>query len=66
MLATDEDWLAMVHPEDVDVARHFTEMINLGQADEVSFEYLERTKTGSWIWIMCRGVRLIARPLAQL
>lgn len=53
--ATDEDWLAIVHPDDAAVARHYTEMSNIGQADEVSYEYRERTKTGQWIWIMCRG-----------
>ncbi len=55
MPETDEEWLATVHPDDVAAARHYTEMINTGQADEVSFEYRERGKSGHWIWIMCRG-----------
>jgi diguanylate cyclase (GGDEF)-like protein/PAS domain S-box-containing protein len=53
--ATDEEWLATVHPDDVATAWRHTEMINSGQADEVSFEYRERSGTGQWIWIMCRG-----------
>lgn len=53
--ASDDDWLAIVHPEDVAVARHHTDLINSGQADEVAFEYRERGKNGQWIWIMCRG-----------
>jgi diguanylate cyclase (GGDEF)-like protein len=52
---SDEDWFAIVHPDDVAVARHYTELINSGQADEVAFEYRERSKSGQWIWIMCRG-----------
>ncbi|MBI1170702.1 diguanylate cyclase [bacterium] len=58
--ATDEAWLALVHPDDVATAWRHTELINSGQADEVAFEYREKCKTGHWIWIMCRG-RAIAR-----
>lgn len=54
MPQTDEEWYETVHPEDRDVARHFTTLINEGRADQVSFEYRERTKAG-WVWIMCRG-----------
>lgn len=53
--ASDEEWLAMVHPDDAAVALRHTEMINSGRADEVAFEYRERSRTGQWIWIMCRG-----------
>ncbi len=53
--SSDEEWLATVHPDDVATAKHYTEMINSGQADEVAFEYRERGRNGQWIWIMCRG-----------
>lgn len=52
---TDEEWYATIHPEDVATAKRYTEMINTGQADEVSFEYRELLRSGQWIWIMCRG-----------
>jgi diguanylate cyclase (GGDEF)-like protein len=52
---SDEDWFAIVHPDDVASARYYTALINSGQAEEVSFEYRERGKSGGWIWIMCRG-----------
>ncbi|MGV8985370.1 MAG: diguanylate cyclase domain-containing protein [Cypionkella sp.] len=52
---SDEEWLALVHPDDLATAWHFTEMMNTGQADSVAFEYRERCQTGQWIWIMCRG-----------
>lgn len=61
--ATDEEWLATVHPDDTAAAERYTEMINSGQADEVSFEYRESGRNGQWIWIMCRG-RAIDRDSA--
>lgn len=55
MPQTDEAWYAMIHPDDVQVARHNTMLINEGCADEVAFEYRERKADGTWVWIMCRG-----------
>ena len=55
MAATDEEWFAILHPDDLANARRNTELINSGQADEVAFEYRERNKSGHWTWIMCRG-----------
>lgn len=52
---SDEEWYALVHPEDLAIARHYTTMINEGRADQVSFEYREKKPDGEWVWIMCRG-----------
>ncbi len=52
---TDEAWYEVVHPDDLEVARHYTTLINEGRADTVSFEYREKKPDGEWVWIMCRG-----------
>lgn len=53
--ASDEEWLSLLHPDDVATARHFSDMITAGTAKTVAYEYRERNPKGGWTWIMCRG-----------
>lgn len=53
--ATDQEWLAMLHPDDVVTAAYYTDLINAGTAKTVAFEYREKNATGGWTWFMCRG-----------
>ncbi len=52
---SDEAWLNTLHPDDVETARRFTDMINAGTAKTVAFEYREKNLLGGWTWFMCRG-----------
>jgi diguanylate cyclase (GGDEF)-like protein/PAS domain S-box-containing protein len=52
---SDEEWLALVHPDDRSVAAESTRRLNSGEISEVQFEYREKHASGHWVWIMCRG-----------
>lgn len=60
--ASDQDWFATLHPDDVATARHFTDLINSGTALDVAFEYRERNAEGGWTWFMCRGRAIYHDP----
>jgi len=51
---TDE-WLSFIHPDDRDRVAHIATDQNNGKLKEVSYEYRERRRDGSWMWIMARG-----------
>ena len=52
---TDEEWLKVIHPEDLALAQDQTNRLNAGELLQVAYEYRERHADGHWIWIMCRG-----------
>ena len=52
---TDQDWLALIHPDDRDRTMHALERQNAGDPLFACFEYRERHRDGHWVWIECRG-----------
>lgn len=52
---TVESWIESVHPDDRDHVLDHIRRQNDGDPTANFFEYRERRKDGSWIWIECRG-----------
>jgi len=50
-----ERWLERVHPDDVAYIRANVHRQDMGADDFDALEYRERTRDGSYIWIMSRG-----------
>lgn len=53
--ADTEDWILAVHPDDRAHVLEWIRRQNEGEASSAVFEYRERRKDGSWVWIECRG-----------
>lgn len=53
--ANQQEWLAIVHPDDRVRVLHCIERQNAGDPDYAVFDYRERHSDGHWIWIECRG-----------
>jgi diguanylate cyclase (GGDEF)-like protein/PAS domain S-box-containing protein len=55
LVSDTENWIETVHPDD---RAHVLEWIRKqteGEVSSVAFEYRERRKDGTWVWIECRG-----------
>ncbi|MBO6716385.1 MAG: PAS domain S-box protein [Rhizobiaceae bacterium] len=48
-------WISRVHPDDRDRILAMIHKLNEGEIGISAFEYRERRKDGSWIWILSRG-----------
>jgi diguanylate cyclase (GGDEF)-like protein/PAS domain S-box-containing protein len=55
-----DDWLARIHPEDVERARELAAAHYEGRADYFDFEGRIRHRDGRWLWVKDRG-RVSAR-----
>jgi len=53
--AATDDWILSVHPDDRAHVLDCIRQQNEGETPTVVFEYRERRKDGSWVWIECRG-----------
>jgi len=50
-----QDWIEVIHPEDIERVEETIRRQNSGEIDEVAYEYRERHRDGRWIWILARG-----------
>jgi diguanylate cyclase (GGDEF)-like protein/PAS domain S-box-containing protein len=55
-----EQWLARLHPDDVEATREHVRKHNAGEVDQFSFEYREKTVAGNYVWILATG-RVVER-----
>lgn len=57
------DWLALIHPDDLERFLMADRATLEGRAQETVVEFRARKKTGEWIWVLHRG-RVIERDAA--
>lgn len=50
-----QKWMARIHPDDLQHVMDNVERQDMGAADFDALEYRERTRDGSYIWILSRG-----------
>lgn len=50
-----EKWLSRIHPDDVQTIRNNVARQDRGEDDFDALEYRERTRDGSYVWILSRG-----------
>lgn len=55
-----EDWLALIHPEDLPAVQAAMEDHLAGRTEQFRSEHRLRTKSGAWLWTLDRG-RILAR-----
>jgi diguanylate cyclase (GGDEF)-like protein/PAS domain S-box-containing protein len=55
VLANTEEWIETVHPDDREHVLEWIRKQNTGEVSSAFFEYRERRKDGTWVWIECRG-----------
>lgn len=60
-----EDWLALIHPEDLPRAHAAMDEYLEGKAPSYSCEYRLRRKDGGWKWIHSRGVLVEKSPTGE-
>lgn len=50
-----QDWLALIHPKDLDRVKHRMEKYLQGEANSYESEYRIRKQNGEYIWILSKG-----------
>lgn len=53
--ADTDDWILSVHPDDRAHVLEWIRRQNEGEVASAVFEYREKRKDGTWVWIECRG-----------
>ena len=62
--ASPEDWLARVHPEDVERVRADIAAHVAGYSPQLETEHRLRHRDGRYVWVLCRGVA-VRDPLGK-
>ncbi|WP_137131239.1 EAL domain-containing protein [Rhizobium sp. FY34] len=60
--SSKEEWLSLLHPDDVEPTLHAMARQEDGDPAYQVFEYRERHKDGHWVWIECRGACIERAP----
>ena len=50
-----DEWLALIHPDDLARVEETIRQQNSGELDQVIYTYREKNRKGDWIWILARG-----------
>ncbi len=61
---SSEEWFSRVHPEDIDRVRAAVTAHVEGLTSHFENEYRMRHKTGTWRWVLCRGLA-VRDPLGR-
>ncbi|HEY4200757.1 MAG TPA: PAS domain S-box protein [Devosiaceae bacterium] len=49
------EWLASIHPDDRERVADYVRRQDAGEFPNIAFEFRERRKDGSWLWVLSRG-----------
>ncbi len=55
-VATFDDWLALVHPDDRETFVRLVELHRRGDTPVLEVELRLRHRSGSFVWVLCRGL----------
>lgn len=55
LIQSPENWLESLHPDDLPLIQSETRRIELGETDQIKYEFRQRHEKGHWIWILARG-----------
>ena len=58
--ATPEEWLGRVHPDDIEQLKIDLDLHLTGHTPHFQNEHRMRTRAGTWLWVLARGVAVRA------